>query len=65
MLAEADDDRAQMIKARKGRKKDRLNLDSKTPQNSILDVCVCVCVCVNLISTTSFPITFCNSALPC
>ena len=45
MLAEADDDRAQMIKARKRRKKDRLNLDSKAPQNSILDVCVCVCVC--------------------
>ena len=43
MLAEADDDRAQMINARKRRKKDRLNLDSKTPQNSILDVCVCVC----------------------
>lgn len=43
MLAETDDDRAQMIKARKGRKKDRLNLDSKTPQKSILDVCLCVC----------------------
>ena len=69
MLAETDDDRAQTIKARKGRKKDRLNLDSKTPQKSILDVrvcvCVCVCVCVYLISTTSFPITFSNSTLPC
>lgn len=46
MLAETDDDRAQTIKARKGRKKDRLNLDSKTPQKSILNVCVCVRVCV-------------------
>ena len=42
MLAETDDDRAQMIEARKGRKQDRLNLDTKTPQNFIFDVCVCV-----------------------
>lgn len=44
MLAETDDNRAQTIKARKRRKQDRINLDTKTPQKFIFDAFVCVCV---------------------
>lgn len=53
-----------MIKARKGRRQDRLILDTKTPQNSNFDVCVCVCKCKSHLDNFP-PITFSNSIFPC